>query len=405
MSRSRQFLLSAVFSTSLGVGLIFGFEAPLIAVVLSRDGNSNFVIGAVNALSLAAVILVGPLYPAAIARFGLRRSVVAGVGAGAVLLALMPFWPTVPAWVVLRILTGAGLGLTWIASEVWMNRVAGGASRGAVMGLYGTVFSAGTVSGPLLLELTGSRGWPPFVIGAACLLVTLIPLGLLRTAASEPAQATSAGGLAPRLLLRAPVVMLAALVAGLVESADLSLLPLFGLHAGLSEHASVWLIAVFLAGNVALQLPIGVLADRFGRRRLLAVCALMSGVGPLLLPVAVGIPALLWPLLFLWGGTLYAFYAQGIALLGDEFSAGEVAAANTLFVMVYCGGGILGPSAGGLAMDLWPQHGLSVLLSGAAFALLAGLYAEPAFHHALKRRRALGASRARRKDPARTKVR
>jgi MFS family permease len=398
-ARSRVLLLAAVFSTSLGVGLIFGFESPLIAVVLSRAGHSNFVVGAVNAVSLVAVIVIGPAYPSVIARLGLTRSIIAGVCGGTVLLAFMPWWPTVPMWVVLRILTGMALGLTWIASEVWMNRVAGDASRGAVMGVYGTVFSIGTVAGPLLLEVTGTRGWQPFLIGAACLLATLLPLlllhrslgaGLVAAQGVSTAAAPDAGAvvqdpgvaararpvpafLLPGFFLRAPVILLAALVAGLVESADLSLLPLYGLNAALSERAAVWLIAAFLAGNVVLQLPVGLLADRFGRRRLLGLCALTSGVGPLLLPASLATPALLWPLLFVWGGTLYAFYSQGIALLGEEFAAADLAAANTLFVMVYCCGGVLGPSLGGLVMDLWPRHGLPALLSAAALSLVAGL--------------------------------
>ena len=69
----------------------------------------------------------------------------------------------------------------------------------------------------------------------------------------------------------APIVMLAAAVAGLVESADLTLLPLFGLHAGIGERAALLLVTVFMAGNVILQTPIGLLADRFGRRFLLGM--------------------------------------------------------------------------------------------------------------------------------------
>jgi predicted MFS family arabinose efflux permease len=88
-------------------------------------------------------------------------------------------------------------------------------------------------------------------------------------------------------------------------------------------------------------------------------------------------PTLLWPLLFVWGGTLYAFYSQGVALLGEQFQAGNLAGANTLFVMVYCVGGVLGPSVGGYAMDVSPRRGLPVVLSIAAASLLAGL----AFSH------------------------
>ena len=369
---SRRVVLAAVFSSCLGVGLIFGFQPPLIALVLSRGGASNFAIGAVTAASLIAVILLGPLYPSVMARLGLKRSVVAGVTIGALILVIMPAWPGVGSWLILRCLTGCALGLTWIASEVWMNNVSGADARGTVMGIYGTVFSIGTMAGPALLELTGTRGGQPFAIGAMVLLVTLLPLVVLRQVKSEPQAFTPMRELGGAIR-GAPIIMLAALVAGLVESAELTLLPLFGLHAGFPDREALLLVTVFVAGNVVLQAPIGVLADRFGRRPMLGICAALSGVGPLLLQPWISTPALLWPLLFIWGGTLYAFYSQGIAMLGGAFASSELPTANTVFVMVYCLGGVIGPSVGGIAMDVWPHHGLQGLLSGAAFLLLAGL--------------------------------
>jgi MFS family permease len=375
--RRTPWVLAAVFSTSLGVGLIFGFEPPLMAMVLNRAANSTVAIGSVIAVSLAAIVAIGPLYPRLIARIGLQRSVVGGVAFSILILLLMPVWIGLRPWLVLRVLTGAALGLAWIASEVWMNRATPDGSRGTVMGVYGTVFSLGTASGPLLLEFTGTTGPWPFIVGALCLALTLCPLALLpqvaASSARHAADHTQSLRDLPRLVPVAPAVMAAALIAGLVESADLSLLPLYGLREALSERSALLMLTVFLAGNVVLQLPIGMLADRLGRRLMLGVCALASGVGPLLLQGSLHEPWLLWPLLFLWGGTMYAFYSQGVALLGEEYAAADVAGANTLFVMVYCSGGILGPSIGGLMMDLWPHSGLPVLLSVAAFGLLAGL--------------------------------
>lgn len=369
---SRRVALAAVFSSSLGVGLIFGFQPPLIALVLSRAGSSGFAIGAVTAASLIAVILLGPFYPLVIGRLGLKRCVLAGVGSAALILLLMPAWPGVGSWFCLRFLTGCALGLSWISSEVWLNAMSGADTRGTVMGIYGTVFSVGTMAGPALLEFTGTRGWQPFAAGAVCLILTLLPLAVLgqvRSGEQEFTPMRKLGG----AIRGAPVVMLAALVAGLVESADLTLLPLFGVHAGFPDRKALLLVTVFMAGNVVLQAPIGLLADRFGRRFMLGLCAFLSGMGPLLLQPWLATPLLLWPLLFLWGGTLYAFYSQGVALLGGEFSTAELPTANTLFVMVYCLGGVIGPSVGGMSMDAWPRHGLQTLLSGAAFFLLTGL--------------------------------
>jgi MFS family permease len=369
---SHRATLAAVFSSSLGLGLIFGFQPPLIALILSRDGSSSFAVGAVTAASLIAVILLGPLYPTAISRLGLKACIVAGVCCAALVLILMPAWPAVAFWLVLRFITGCAMGLSWIASEVWLNSISGNDSRGTVMGIYGTVFSAGVMLGPALLEWTGTRGSLPFAVGSVCLLLTLAPLAMMQRVRGSPQAFTPMRDLVATVR-RAPVVMLAALVAGLIESAELTLLPLFGVHAGFPERRALLLVTVFMAGNVVLQAPIGMLADRSGRRLMLGVCALLSCIGPLLLLPWLATPALLWPLIFIWGGTLYAFYSQGVALLGQEYAAAKLPTANTVFVMVYCLGGVIGPSAGGLAMDLWPDHGLQSLLSGAAFVLLGGL--------------------------------
>jgi MFS family permease len=363
--------LAAVLSSSLGVGLTFGFQPPLIALVLSRAGHSSAAIGAVTAASLVAVILLGPVYPLIISRLGLKHSVIGGTAGAALILLLMPLTTSVPIWMILRLFTGCALGLGWIASEVWLNRASGPDARGTVMGWYGTVFSVGTVAGPSLLEFTGTRGWHPFMVGAVGLVLTLLPLSILKNETSGAQGAASPARLAGTAVA-APLVMLAALVAGLVESADLTLLPLFGLRSGFDERTALLLLAVFMAGNVVLQVPIGLLADRWGRRLLLGICAVLSGLGPLLLQPFFGTPFLLWPLLFVWGGTLYAFYSLGVALLGAEFPAAQVPMANTVFVMVYCLGGVIGPSLGGLALDRWPRHGLPVLLSGGALLLLAG---------------------------------
>src|SRR5262249_58427048 len=164
-----------------------------------------------------------------------------------------------------------------------------------------------------------------------------------------------------------------ALIAGLVESAYVSLLAVFALLRGLDERAALRLVTVFLAGNVLLQLPIGRLGDHLGRQRVLVLCAAVCVIGPILLSALMGVPWLVWPLLLLWGGTMYGFYTQGIALLGESYPHAELADANTVFVVVYCAGGIVGPSLGGLAMDVWTPNGLLGFLSGARLLLPAGL--------------------------------
>ena len=373
--RANALSLAAVLSASFGVGLIFGFQPPLIALVLERGGASSFEIGAVSSVSTVAIMLCSPLYPSAIRRLGSRRAVILGIAVSTVVLFVMPLLPGFQGWFVLRFVTGCSLGLEWIASEIWLNRLATDQTRGTVMGTYATVFAAGVMSGPLLLQLTGTSGWRPFVVGAVCLALTALPL----LAARDPEAGDATGDRLQwlRIARAAPIVMLAALIAGLVESAYVSLLPVFALLRGLDEHSALLLVTVFLAGNVILQLPIGRLGDRLGRYRVLALCAAVCVIGPILLSAVMGVPWLVWPLLLLWGGTMYGFYTQGIALLGESYPHAELADANTVYVVVYCAGGIVGPILGGLAMDNWSPNGLLVFLSAAPILLAAALLRWP----------------------------
>ena len=373
--RANALSLAAVLSASFGVGLIFGFQPPLIALVLERGGASSFEIGAVSSVSTVAIMLCSPLYPSAIRRLGSRRAVILGIAVSTVVLFVMPLLPGFQGWFVLRFVTGCSLGLEWIASEIWLNRLATDQTRGTVMGTYATVFAAGVMSGPLLLQLTGTSGWRPFVVGAVCLALTALPL----LAARDPEAGDATGDRLQwlRIARAAPIVMLAALIAGLVESAYVSLLPVFALLRGLDEHSALLLVTVFLAGNVILQLPIGRLGDRLGREPVLVLCAAVCVIGPILLSAVMGVPWLVWPLLLLWGGTMYGFYTQGIALLGESYPHAELADANTVYVVVYCAGGIVGPILGGLAMDNWSPNGLLVFLSAAPILLAAALLRRP----------------------------
>jgi len=352
----------AVYCVSFGVGLIIGFQPPLMALVLQRAGASGFEIGAVAGISTVAVMLCAPLYPRAIKRLGLRSATLLGTAISTAVLPVMPLFPSLQGWLVLRFVTGCALGLEWIASETWLNTLSTDQSRGTVMGTYATMFAAGIMAGPLLLRVTGTTGWMPFGIGSLCLALTAVPLLFARqTAVADSGSPQGVRWL--RIVHTAPIVMLAALIAGVVESAYVSLLPVFALLRGLDERTSLLLVSVFLAGNVILQLPIGRVGDRLGRRRVLALCAGVCVVGPILLAAVVTVPWLAWPLLLLWGGTMYGFYTQGIALLGESYARAQLAEANTVFVVVYCGGGIVGPSLGGLAMDWWTPNGLLVFLA------------------------------------------
>jgi MFS family permease len=77
---------------------------------------------------------------------------------------------------------------------------------------------------------------------------------------------------------------------------------------------------------------------------------------------------------FLLGGVILAFYALGLAIVGERVAPANLAAANTAFIVTYQGGGLLGPVAAGIAMTNSPVNGfvatMVVLMIVSGLALL-----------------------------------
>ncbi|MDF2764997.1 MAG: major facilitator superfamily 1 [Rhodospirillales bacterium] len=360
--------LVAVIASVFGVGVSFGALVPLIALILERRGVDAAVIGLNSAMFPLAVLLFTPHLPHVAARLGTMASMLLGlaVTVGAVL--LLPILPQLWAWFALRFVIGAGVALHWLVSETWMNLVATERNRGTIMGVYATVLAGGFALGPVLLQVTGTEGWFPFLFAAAAIAASALPL-LLGIGLAPPLSAHR-GRSMWRMLRLAPVAMAAALAGGLTDAAAFVLLPLYGLRVGFEESTAVLLLTVFTAGNLVLQIPIGWLADRVPRRRVLMGCACVGVIGSALLPATLGSPALLWALLFIWGGTIFAFYTVGLSLLGQSFPAGQFAAANASFIVLYELGSVTGPVIGGAAMDVMGPHGMLVMVGGAALGFL-----------------------------------
>jgi len=238
------------------------------------------------------------------------------------------------------------------------------------------MFAGGMALGPFVLQIVGVYGPLPFLTCAALTLLIALPLLPYRYRAPAIRHHADSGYRA--VVLAAPLAMLAGFSCGLGEQVAFSFLPVYAVGAGVpAETGALWL-SVFVVGNVALQWPIGWLADHADRRAVLAGCTLASA---LLVLVLSQVPAQsLWVLLVigLWGGLSFAIYPVGLALLGLRFGDGDMARANTAFSMLYIAGGLVGRPLAGAAMDAFGDPGLGWTL--AVFYGAAGAVALLAFH-------------------------
>jgi MFS family permease len=270
-------------------------------------------------------------------------------------------------WFVARFVLGVGINGLYVMSETWLNLMVPKARRGRWLAIYATSLAAGFALGPMLLLATGTDGPAPF---AATIAITAATAGLVAAATPRlPAVRFEPGQSMRAFVPLAPLLLLAVGGAAAFDQAMLTFLPIWVLEIGGATQAAQLAITALALGNVALQWPIGWLADRVSRRAAMLACTTATALGALLLPLADGGGWGLWTLVFLWGGFAYGTYTVALIELGDRFSGGLLLAGNAAFAMMWGVAGLVGPSSVGAAMDLTGPLGLPLVV-GAMFAAL-----------------------------------
>ena len=361
----RRYELAALMASAAIVGASLALSFPLLSLVLAAEGFDATVIGVNAAAHGLGVLLAAPFFGRLIQGIGAVGVMRLGLATAAILLVLFPLRVDPWVWFALRLVFGAATTVVFIVSEAAINALVEDHRRGRVLGLYGTMFAVGYASGPLIIALVGSEGMAPFLVGTVILAAGLGP-----TLAMPTIDVALGGGpeaYAARRLVAlwrtAPLILGTGAVVALVETTQFSLLPVWGLELGMGESAVALLLGVWIAGNILLQYPVGWLADRLPRRRLLAACAALATLLSLALmsQAVLTTPMLLWPVLLVHGGMSGGIYVLALALMGERFKGASLAGANAAFILTYEIGAMGGPPLAGLAFSILGAPGLPLV--------------------------------------------
>jgi MFS family permease len=271
------------------VGLSLSLFIPLLAIAMERQGVSSTLSGINTAVAGLGTLLTVPFVPELARRFGLERIILSALALSAAATLgfhFLPFW----TWFPLRFVFGASIGALFVVSEYWITASAPAGRRGMVMGVYATMLSIGFASGPLVMRLTGTQGIAPYLAGVAIYALAAIPLLLARGKA--PGVSGESRGPVTRYMIAVPVATFAGLTFGAVETGSFALFPVYGLRNGMDEATAAMLISIVTIGNVVSQVPLGWLADKVDRRKVLLICAAIGVAGCVLMPLSIASPPL-----------------------------------------------------------------------------------------------------------------
>jgi MFS family permease len=360
-ARGQRGVLAAIACIAI-FGVVVGMTHPLFALRLEAMGYSSGMIGLNGAMIAVASLTLAPFMPALIRLIGLAAFLTGGALLAVATLIAFAFVDDYWSWLWLRYVLGAAATALFIGSETWIVTDAEPKSRGRIIGLYATVLSLGVAAGPMILIGVGVDGPAPFYVCALLCAVCVAPVVSAWREAPRADHDETATLPPLSLFAAAPTVLGAVVLFGAVEFGVMALLPVWGVRTGLGPEAASFLLSVLVLGNVALQIPLGALADIVSRRALLIFCALVCLAASVALPLLVGETWRLWAMLFIWGGLAAGLYTVALAELGARYEGGALVSATSAMVIAYGVGALVGPLFAGAAMDVIDPHGIAVAL-------------------------------------------
>ncbi len=370
-------------------GISQGLLLPVLSIFLEQKGVSP----GLNGLN-AAALYVGSFAMTLVAErllgaVGFKKLIVGGLLFVMFPLILFPYLPDIKIWFILRLVVGIGDSALHYAAQLWVLLVTAPEKRGRYISLYGMSYGLGFSIGPLGIKLLGFGEAVPFWVLFVCMGAVLL-LVLMKLPDTKPEKAEH-GQLPERRFRRswawAWYALIPALLYGYMEAGMNSNFPVYGLRIGLDANQISSLLPFVGIGGLFLQLPLGILSDRFGRKKVLMSAGIAGGVMFMLVPVAG--THFWWTLVLLTvaGGLVGSFFSLGLAYAADILPKALLPAANVVASFHFTIGSILGPNLGGQMIN-WISPGSMFILLGCFYLLFgaAGVLFQhkPSSHSVLK---------------------
>ncbi|WP_119269859.1 MFS transporter [Taklimakanibacter deserti] len=338
----------AALATVGSCDIAMGLTLQLLPLLMEQRGVPAWIMGLNAAMAPLGIMLGGPFLPRIVSRFGSKPVVYVSIVMIIATLAAFKLFPSIWSWFAIRFVFGMSAGTLFTVSEAWILSGADDRNRGRVSGLYTSLLAITFSVGPLILPLTGLDGWMPWLIGMACVAISAVPLTFLKVSEGAFQHEEGAGFLA--FVRRAPMLLFAVGTLTFFDAVMLSFFPIFGLRSGLLVEQVTLILGVAIIGNALLQLPIGLLADKWSRLGVIRLSAVITALLALAMIWTIN-SWLIWPVMLVLGTSAFAIYTIGLTILGDNFTGPDLIAGSAAFAAMWGIGGLLGPPIAGAATD------------------------------------------------------
>ena len=347
------------FGTLLGLILIAGFIQgmlmPIVAIVFQQAGIPSSVNG-LHATGLYIGILIAtPFMEGVLRKFGYRTILLIGSSLIIIPLFLFPIWKSLLFWFLLRFVIGVGMSMLQIGTQTWVTSLSSIQNRGRNISLWGLSFGLGFGLGPLMTNFIEINESLPFILSACISLLFCLPLLWLKNEypESKPESSTMFGTFKHfgHAWKYAWVALLFPFTYGFLEASLNGIFPVYALKIGIDVKDVSIILPAFAIGSIVFQLPLGMISDRLGRRKVLIIAMIFGVIFFTLAGIMQNSLIGLFISFFIAGMFVGSVYSLGVSYMTDLVSKDLLPAGNILCSLLYSIGSIGGPFIEGLAMQ------------------------------------------------------
>ncbi|GGE29740.1 MFS transporter [Primorskyibacter flagellatus] len=336
------FSLAPLFLSVVLLQLSSGGLGPLDALSGLAEGFSSQQIGLLGSAHFLGFFLGCWWAPRLMGAVGHARAFAAFVVFGVIGLLAHMLWVEPYFWALLRILSGLCIAGSYTVIEGWLMVRITKETRGRLTGMYRMADMGAALVSQLLIGFLTPASYASYNLLALVCCAAILPLTL--STAVQPAMPET-----PRLRpiiawKSSPLAAVAVIVSALSAATFRMIGPLYGQAVGLDARQIAWFLALFVLGGALAQIPVGWLADRYDRRKVLLVvslatiasCAASAAIGGMSAASA-QINA------FFFGIATYPVYSIAAAHAHDFVTDDERAELSAALLFYYAIGAIFAP--------------------------------------------------------------
>ncbi|MEM7546656.1 MAG: MFS transporter [Pseudomonadota bacterium] len=347
-------VLKSSWALLLGMFLLMfgnGLQGSLIGIRGDLEGFDPGVLSYVVSAYFLGFIAGSWAAPALLRKVGHVRVFAAMASLISAAFVIYPALPDLIVWGLMRCLVGFCFACVYVVVESWLNDAANNKNRGKALSLYMIVQMLGLITAQGALNLGDVGGYGLFILISVLVSISFTPV--LLNATRMPVFETADAMSLKRLFDISPLGVVGMVMVNLVYSVMFGMAAVYGTQRGLSIAEISILIAVFFAGGMLFQYPVGWASDRMDRRLLIIALSFIAASACIAAILAAGNPWIIISMAGVIGATVNPLYALVIAHTNDYLEPQEMAAASSGLLFFGGFGAIFGPIFAGNMMQLF----------------------------------------------------